>query len=267
MTKRLTEDSGNTSQKEMSFLDHLEELRWHIIRSIIAILSVAILVFVFKNFVFENIIFAPKKAWFPTYKLFGMEPFDFDLKAIHMHESFLVHIKVSFFLGLVCAFPVVFNEFWKFIKPGLYAKERKAARGMVLVCSLLFMMGVSFGYYIVAPFGINFLASYSVGVDVENAPTLASYISYLLMFTLPTGLVFELPVIIYFLAKIGLVTAPMMRSYRKHAFVGILILAATLTPPDILSQFLIGVPVYLLYEISIFIAKHVEKKNKEKESA
>jgi len=252
----------------MSFLDHLEELRWHIIRSIIAILVIGIVVFLCKDLIFA-IIFAPKNPDFLTYRLFCalsdatcFRPPEFELIIRQLGEQFFTHIKVSIWVGLIVAFPYVFYEFWKFIKPGLYPNEQKAARGIVLVCSILFIMGVLFGYYIIAPFAVSFLASYSVGVDVLSSPTLASYVNYLTMFTIPTGIIFELPVFVYFFSKIGLLTPAFMKKYRKHAFIIILIIAAIITPPDVLTQFLIGIPIFILYEISIFISARVEKKAK-----
>ena len=256
----------------MSFLDHLEELRWHIIRSIIAILVIGIVVFVAKSFIFE-IIFAPKNADFVTYRFFCaiseatcFGPPEFELIIRELGEQFFTHIKVSVWVGLIIAFPYVFWELWRFIKPGLYPKEQKAARGIVFVCSILFILGVLFGYFIIAPFAVSFLASYSVGVDdVLSKPTLSSYVNYLTMFTIPTGIVFELPVFVYFFSKLGLVTPAGMKKYRKHAFIIILIIAAVITPPDVLTQFLIGIPIFILYEISIFISARVEKKAKQEE--
>lgn len=263
----MSTEVANTTEKEMSFLDHLEELRWHIIRSLIGIIVSASVIFVAKNFVFENIIFAPKNPNFPTYKLFCaiseftcFGPPDFQLITRQMGEQFFVHIKVSLWLGLVVASPLVFVEIWRFIKPGLYKEEKNAARGLVLICTILFILGVLFGYFVIAPFAITFLASYQVGVDAVNSPTLASYVNYMTMFTLPTGLVFELPILVYFLARIGLITAEFMKKYRRHALVVILILAAVITPPDVLTQFLIGIPIFILYELSIIIARRTRAK-------
>lgn len=253
--------------KDMSFLDHLEELRWHLIRSTIAVLLVAILVFLAKSFVFETIIFGPKKDWFPTYQFFCslsertcFKPPAFDLITREMGEQFFVHLKVSIWMGIIVAFPYIFWEFWRFIKPGLYENERKVTRGIVFICSFLFIIGVLFGYYVIAPFAITFLANYEVGVDAITSPTLASFVTYLTMFTIPTGLIFELPVVMYLLTKIGLITPEFLRKYRKHAIVIILVLAAIITPPDVITQFLIGIPIFILYEISIRISERTVKK-------
>lgn len=256
-------------EREMSFLDHLEELRWHILRSVMYIGVVAIVVFIAKDFVFNRIIFGPLSPNFPTYRFFCwmsemtcFGPPKMDLITRVLGEQFLTHIRVSAWLGLVVAFPGVLWEIWKFVAPGLYSNEKKISKGIVVVCSLLFMTGVSFGYLVMAPFAIKFLAEYSVGEFAITAPTLSSFVGYMTMFTVPTGIIFELPIVIHFLARAGLIGPAAMKKYRRHAIVGILILAAIITPPDIVTQFLIGIPIYSLYEISIGIARRGEKKYK-----
>ena len=154
-----------------------------------------------------------------------MKPPDFSIISVDFGERFIVHLKVSVILGFIVAFPYVFYQFWSFIAPGLYDEERKAARGVVFICSFLFMMGVCFGYFIISPFAVSFLAGYEIK-DVASTPSLSSLVSYMTMFTLPTGIIFELPVVIYFLAKVGLVTAEFMKAYRRHAIVVILVMAA-----------------------------------------
>ena len=260
-------------EKEMSFLDHLEELRWHLVRAILAIVIVGTVVFMMKSFVFDVVLFGPRNEGFWSYKavcnlsdLLGMgdvlcmTPTDFKIIATEFGERFIVHIKVSIMLGFVIAFPYVFYQFWSFIAPGLYEEERKAARGVVFICSSLFIMGILFGYFIISPFAVNFLAGYEIE-GVEATTSLSSYVSYMMMFTVPTGIVFELPVVVYFLAKVGLITAEFMKTYRRHSVVVILVMSALITPPDVVTQFLIGIPLYFLYEVSILIAKRVEKKN------
>lgn len=261
-------DSGE-EQGEMTFLEHLEELRWHIVRSLVAIVIVAIVVFVAKEIVFDYIIFAPKYDWFLPYQaicglseLLGLgdtmclSPPDFDIIATKFGERFIVHIKVSVILGLIVAFPYVFYEFWKFIRPGLYEEEQKAARGVVFICSTLFLLGVCFGYFVISPFAVSFLAGYEIA-DVRSTTSLDSFVTYMTMFTLPAGLIFELPVVVYFFSKIGLVGPEFLRTYRKHAFIIILMMSAVITPPDVVTQFLISIPLYFLYEISIRISKRV----------
>lgn len=257
--------SEEGSVREMSFLDHLEELRWHLIRSILSILAIAIVVFIMKNFVFTNIIFAPKEPDFMTYRFFCwisdalcFSPPDFKVQAFKIEEQFVTHIKVSIILGFIVAFPYVFYEIWKFVKPGLYKKEVTAARGIVGVCSILFLIGVAFGYFIITPFALTFLTNYNLA-DTIAQPTLTSYVNNLTMYTLPTGLIFELPVVMFMLAKIGLVTAHDLKSYRKVAFVVILVVSAIITPPDLMTQLMITLPLYGLYELSIKVVARVEK--------
>ncbi len=254
-------------QKEMGFLDHLEEFRWHVIKSLIAIFIFAVGAYIFSDFIFEHVIFAHKKDGFLTYKLIrsigiDVHPADFEIIQTSLGEQFFTALKTSFWIGFILSFPYVFYQMWSFVKPGLYPNEQKAARGVVWICSLLFLLGVLFGYFVMAPFAIKFLGGYDVGQDISvvNGTSLSSYVGYLTMFILPSGILFQLPVLVYFLAKVGLVTAQSMREYRRHAFVLILILAAIITPPDVVTQFLIGMPIYVLYEISIFIAQRVSAK-------
>ncbi len=245
-------------EAEMSFIEHLEELRWHLIRAISSILVVAVTVFTFDKWVFKNIILAPKEADFPLYRWLNFVPPEFQLETRVLGEQFIVSLKVSIILGIIFAFPFILWEIWRFIKPGLYENERKAARGFVVVCSLLFALGVSFGYFIISPFAISFLAGYDVGA--VSAPTLDSFVNYMTMFTLPTGMIFELPIVAIFLKRIGLIDQAFMRTYRKHAFVVFLVFAAIITPPDVVTQFLIAIPLYVLYEISIRVVGRVEKR-------
>ncbi len=255
------------ANKEMSFLDHLEELRWHLFRSLMAIVVISTIVFLFKGFVFKNIILAPKNSSFFTYQfLCGLSetlcfsPPKFTIAPRELGEQFFTHLKVSVWLGLIVAFPYIFWEFWRFIKPGLYETETKAARGIVLSCSLLFLSGVLFGYYIISPFAITFLAGYSVDSQVVSSPSLSSYVNYLTVFTIPTGCLFELPIVVYFLSRIGLLSPAVMKRYRKHAVIVILIIASIITPPDIITQVLVGIPVYFLYELSIGVSRRAYAK-------
>lgn len=271
-------DGEDGAEKEMSFLEHLEELRWHVIRSLIAIVVLGIVIYIFSNWFFDKVIFGPTHEEFISYRLFCsladflhlggalcFTPPEFTMQTIGVGEAFINSIKVSFIAGFVLSFPYIFYEIWQFIKPGLYPKEQKAARGMVFICSILFFIGVSFGYFIISPFAIKFLVGYTIP-GVVNSPTLVSLVNYMVMFTAPAGLIFELPVVVYFLSKVGLVTPESMREYRRHSIIGILALAAILTPPDVVTQFLIGIPLYILYEASIFISWRVQKQN-EKEMA
>lgn len=255
--------------KEMSFLDHLEELRWHIIRSLSVISVFGIVLFIKQEWMFNVLIFGPSKQDFITYRVLcsfskSMGLGDtmcfaatkVNLQTIGFAEPFVTSMWVSFVVGLVLSAPYVLWEIWRFVSPGLLPKEQKAATGAVAICSLLFLLGVVFGYFLMAPFAINFLIGYTIP-GVTNVPTLNSYINYMVMFTLPLGLVFELPVVVYILARIGLITAQDMRAFRRQAIVVILIVAGIITPPDVVSQMLVTVPLYTLYEVSILIAKRV----------
>ncbi len=260
------------SKDEMSFLEHLEELRWHLLRSLGAIIIFAIGGFVFKDFVFDTLILGPTKTSFWTYRFFcehtGMlcqGPGELKIFTKDLGEQFLLHLKVSFVLGFIVAFPYVFWEIWRFIKPGLYDKEQKVAKYVVGVCSGLFLIGITFGYFVVTPMAITFLANYSLSSTIDNSVTLSSLISNITMIVLPAGLIFELPLVIYFLSRLGLVTPDFLRNYRKHALVIILLVAAIITPPDVVTQLLVTFPLYILYEISIYVSKYVTTHAKEKE--
>lgn len=264
-------------EKEMSFIDHLEELRWHIIRSLVAVSIVMVAVFIGKNFVFDTIILGPKKPNFLTYttlcKLSNwlnlgdsmcMKPYDFQIISVDMGGQFWAHLQISMILGLIVAMPYILWELWRFIKPGLMPTEVKQTQGIVFVTSILFFAGVAFGYYILCPFSINFLASYAVSSEVKNTISLGSYVENLSGMILASGLSFEMPMLVFFLSKIGLITADFMRSYRRHALVIILFIAAIITPsPDIMSQLIVSIPLYMLYEMSIFVALKEEQNNTE----
>lgn len=257
---------------EMSFLDHLEELRWHLIRATLAIVIVGTVAFIFKDFIFDEIIFAPADADFISYEMlcklanfFGSDKgcineMDFIIQNRTMGGQFNAAIWTSIIVGLVVAFPYVVYEFWRFISPGLYEKERKNSRGFIVVSSLLFFMGVLFGYYIIAPLSINFLANFTVGDMVKNEFDISSYIGLVRASAIAAGLIFELPIVIYFFTKIGLVTPQFLRKYRKYALVIVLIVAAIITPPDISTQVIVSIPILILYEVSILISAFVMRK-------
>ncbi len=263
---------------DMTFLQHLEELRWHIIRAIVAIVAGAILAFMFKNFIFDTVILAPNNPDFITNRLLcrladavnapvlciNQNPVE--LISIKMSGQFTTHINISLVAGLILAFPYVFWEFWSFFRPALYEKERKYARGAVTMASLLFLMGILFGYFIITPLSINFLGSYRVSDLVNNQINITSYIGSVTSVALSAGITFELPIVVFFLARIGVVTPEFMRKYRKHSIVMVLILAAVITPPDIFSLILVTIPLILLYELSIFIAARVVRKRAEKDA-
>ncbi|MBC7777698.1 MAG: twin-arginine translocase subunit TatC [Phycisphaerae bacterium] len=268
-------DLQNDKRGEMSFFDHIIELRTHILRSVAAIAIIAVVFLFNKDFVFNTLIFGPRSPDFPTYRIICsfshwvgageslcFSPPKFNVITRELGEVLMQHLYISFWLGVIGAFPFIFWEFWKFVRPGLLDKEQKAVRGIVSICTFLFLLGVLFGYYIIAPFSISFLASYTVeGLDVS--PTLGSYVTYMTMFTLPMGMIFEMPILAYFLAKIGIVGAAVMRNYRRHAVVVILIAAAIITPPDVVSQTLVSIPLFGLYEASILVVARVQR-NREK---
>jgi sec-independent protein translocase protein TatC len=254
----------------MSFLDHVEELRWCLIRSLIGVFIGAIVAFIAKDFIFNTIIFGPKRPDFVTYRLFcnfgrffGFESefcdpdFNFIIQSREMSDLFSAHIWTSITVGFVVAFPWVLWQLWKFLAPGLKDKEKKYSKGFILVSSLLFFIGVVFGYYIIAPMSVHFMVTYDLSSEVETQPSLQSYIAYIRASVLASGILFELPIIIYFLTKIGLATPAGMRKYRKFALVAVLLVAAIITPPDVASQVIVAIPVLILYEISIYISKFV----------
>ncbi|MEL6811859.1 MAG: twin-arginine translocase subunit TatC [Bacteroidota bacterium] len=263
-------------EKEMSFLDHLEELRWHMIRSTMAVVIMGTVAFIFKKIIFDGIIFWPRSADFPTYQLLcksaqaiGMNSFcftelPFDIQSRTMAGQFSAHIWTSITAGFIVAFPFVLYEFWKFVSPGLHKNERRNARGFIFIASILFFMGVLFGYFVVTPLSVRFLGTYQVSEVVLNEFDISSYISTVRACALSSGIIFELPIIMYFLTKIGLVTPEILRKYRKFALVIVLILSAIITPPDIASQVIVAIPVIILYEVSIFISGIVLKRQEKK---
>jgi sec-independent protein translocase protein TatC len=266
-------------EKDMSFLDHLEELRWHIVRALFAVIFFTVFAFISAPWIFENIIFAPARAEFATFQwlcklgnFFGteglcVEMIPFKIQSRQMTGQFTMHLVASFTIGLILAFPYVVFELWRFVKPGLYNKERKYSRGVVASVSFLFMAGILFGYYVIAPMMVYFLATYSISDLIVNEFDITSYVSTVVMMVFGTGLLFQLPVVIYFLTKMGILSPKLLRQYRKHSFVGILILAAIVTPPDLISQILITIPLYALFELSIIIASRVERNRLREEAA
>jgi sec-independent protein translocase protein TatC len=260
--------------EEMSFLDHLEELRWRLIRSVVAIFVGAIVAFVFKDVIFSQIILAPRTPEFWTNRVFcqlgqylnaptlciNTKPLE--IISVKMAGQFNMHILVSLVIGLIIAFPYVFHEFWSFIAPALKSRERKYANGAIFFSSSLFLLGVAFGFFMIVPLTIHFLGSYSVSPDVTNTINLISYVSTITSVIFASGVVFELPVIIYFLTKIGVVTPEFLKKYRRHSIVIIVVLSAIITPPDIFSQVLVAIPLLVLYEISIGISKRITKQRK-----
>jgi sec-independent protein translocase protein TatC len=265
-----------TPEAEMSFLEHLEELRWHIIRSVVIIAVFAVVAFILKDFIFNQVIFKPKMPEFWTNRmmaklgeLVGTDVLKINQKplkliSLKMADQFMLHFMVSIIVGLIVAAPFVFFEIWRFIKPALYDKEKKHASGAVFFTSLLFMVGILFGYFIIVPLSIDFLTTYSVSPEVENQINMRSYISTVTSITFASGFIFLLPIFSFFLSKVGILTPKFMINYRRHAYVIMFLVAAIITPPDVFSQIMVAIPLLFLYEISIFISKVVVKK-REKE--
>lgn len=269
--------SSKTKAKEMSFIEHLEELRWHLVRASVSVLLFSILAFVNRSVIFDEIILWPKNPSFWTYQKLNemmawvqqqlpfIESTSFDIRPIEiqnimMSGQFSTHIKVSIVMGFILSFPYVFYQIWSFVRPALYSKEKSVASGAVFVSSLLFMCGILFGYFIILPLSLQFLAGYEVSSEVSNQIQLSSYIGTVTSIVFSGGVVFELPIIAFFFSKIGLLTPSFMRTYRKHAYIVLLLLSAIITPPDVFSQILVCIPLVVLYEVSIYISKAVNKK-------
>lgn len=266
------------SEGEMSFFGHLEQLRWHLIRSALAILVFTIVAFIYYSWIYDNIIMAPSSNNFWTFRMMcklgdllgrpGMCPGKINIQLINteMAGQFTLQIDSSLMIGLIAGIPYVLFEIWRFVRPALHEKERKAASGFVFYASVLFLLGVTFGYFVITPVSLNFLSGYTVSTHIENLFSIDSYISSVSTLTLATGLVFELPILVYILSSLGILTPKFMRDSRRYAIVIILIVAAVVTPtPDAITMTVVAVPLYLLYEFSISVAGVVEKRRKKKE--
>ena len=262
-----------TPENEMSFLQHLEALRWHLIRASLAVIILGFAAFIAKDFIFDTLIFGPKKVDFFTYELFCniskmmgqgtsfcIDELPFRIQSRAVSGQFSAHLWTSVTAGFIIAFPYILLEFWRFIQPGLLQHEKNNARGFIVIASFLFFLGVLFGYYIVSPLSINFLGSYTVSDQVFNDFDLDSYISLLRASVLSSGLIFELPILMYFFTKIGLVTPALLKNNRKFTIVIVLSIYAIITPPDIASQIIVTIPILILYEVSIIISKIVHKR-------
>ena len=268
-------EKSRNPEKEMSFWEHLEELRSHLFRAVLILFLFAIAAFIFRHFIFDEIILAPKEPDFFTYRILCklgeflsieslcLGDFKLDIINIRLSGQFTTHLYVSFIVALIVAFPYIIWEIWSFVRPALLPKEKKYSRGAVIYSTILFIFGMLFSYYLIVPLTINFFANYQVSEAVENTITLGSYISSVISVTLATGLVFELPIFVFFLTKVGIITPSFMKRNRKYVLVILLTIAAIITPPDIASQILVTIPLMLLYEFSILISRRVAKKRKE----
>ncbi len=271
MSNKAVKKAPKQEVSEMTFWDHLDVLRFALMRSFVVVFILAIVAFYFTDFVYSQIILGPKNPDFISNQLFCrfghlihvnslcINQIDFKLNNLEMAGQFRNNLLISFVAGLVAAMPYILTELWIFIKPALTSKERKGVSGFVFITTFLFLIGISFGYFIISPLAVNFLSSWTISADIQNTFRLGSYISMIVMISLSTGLVFQLPVLIYFLARMGIVSVQLLKTYRKHAIVVFFVLAAIITPPDMFSQLLVAFPLILLYEISIRIAKRVER--------
>lgn len=281
MAIRLLNRVPKEGQEEMTFVDHLEALRWHITRSLLAIIILGILIFLKIDWIFDYVIAGPLQNDFVTYKglcslgnwlhlgdAFCMPPITIKMQTTAFSSQFMSSITIAFMGGFIVAFPYIFWEFWRFVKPALKPSEVKHARGIIFWVSFFFFLGAAFGYFLLGPFTFNFLSNYTIGTThlLEAKPTLDDYLDNLLNLILGCGIAFELPVLAYALTKIGLITPDLLKSTRKYAIVVILVVAAVITPsPDWTSQLLVFVPLYLLYQLSIIVSKRAYKENLEAE--
>ena len=259
--------------EDMSFIDHLEALRWHVVRSVIAILLFTIIGFFTMDILFREVLLAPMRPDFWTFKqlckineTLCIKNIEFHLQNRTLTGQFMMHIKTAFVTGFICSFPYVVWELWSFIKPGLYPKEKKGAQGAVAFVSILFIAGILFGYYVITPLSFNFLINYKIDESIPNIIDVTNYISLFTALILGSGLMFQLPVLIFILSKIGIVTPQLMKQFRRHSIVAIFIIAAVITPsPDFFTQIIVALPLLLLYELSIFISAGVLKQKLKEE--
>ncbi|MEY3586561.1 MAG: twin-arginine translocase subunit TatC [Bacteroidota bacterium] len=253
----------------MSFLDHLEELRWRLMRSAVAVIIFAIVIWIYQKEIMENVFLIMVDPNFVTFKLLCeylnvcIDKIPVNFQSMTLSGQFSYALMMSIMGGAVLAFPYIFYQLWSFVKPGLKFKERKMAKGIVFYVSILFFIGILFGYFVVAPLSVQFFGAFQITDKIRNDFTISSYMSTILSTVFYTGLFFLLPVVTYLLVKIGLFTPEFLVKYRKHAIVVILILAAIITPPDVISQVIVTIPIYLLFEISVLVAKRVAKNQKD----
>lgn len=264
--------SETQDTKKMSFFGHLEELRWRLVKSAIVILVFAVVLFIFRKEAMDHVFLSMLYPDFPTYvwfcdlgKMVGVDDLcvSAPLKMQVMNNTMMGQFSSSMFYsivgGIILAFPFLFYQIWTFLKPGLKLNEINASKGILIYTSLLFFLGITFGYFILSPLCVQFAGTFELSSGIINLPSISSYMSMIVMTTFYTGLLFELPVLIFLLTKIGVLGPAFLRKYRKHAIVVVLILSAIITPPDVLSQIIVTIPILILYEISIFISARVEK--------
>jgi sec-independent protein translocase protein TatC len=271
-------EKGKTLESEMSFFEHLNALRSHLVRAAIAITVFTSAAFYFNDFIIDKVIFGPKDPSFWTYRMmckmgellhmdgWCVSEFDFTIISTELGGQFNLMINSCIVTGIVFGFPYLLWELWRFIKPALHEKEKKAASGFVFYASSLFFLGILFGYFIIAPLSVKFLAGFSVSDDIKNTFSIDSYLSTVLTLTLGSGIVFELPILIYILVSLSILSAGFMRKTRRYAIVLILIIAAIITPtPDAITMGVVAFPLLMLYEVGILVASGVEKRRAKKD--
>ena len=267
--RMLKERKSKVDLDQMSFIEHLEELRWRLIRSAIVVILIGIVIWTFQEWIMNNVFMSMKKKDFFSFRIMChylgtcVEDIPVQLQSMTVSGQFGYALMMSFMGGLVVGFPFIFYQMWAFLKPGLKVGEKKMAKGIVFYVSMLFFFGISFGYFVVAPLSIQFFGSYQISSEIRNDFTISSYMSMILSTVFYTGLFFLLPVVSYLMTRIGLLNPEFLIKYRKHAIVGILILSAIITPPDIISQVIVSIPIFILYEIGIFISKRVAKNSED----
>jgi len=261
------------TNSEMPFLGHLEEMRSRILKAVVAVLIFTVVAFLAKDYIINDVVFGPRNVDFISFRAWcklshlltlGNElcvtEIPYQIQSTTITGNFTAHIMVSIIVGIIISFPYIFHQIWSFIKPGLRKEEIKTVQGITFFTSLLFFLGVFFGYFVIVPLSLQFLGNYQFG-DTPVITTVLSYMKLVAVISLAAGMIFQLPIFVYFLSKIGLVTPSILKKYRKHALVGIFVLAAIITPPDITSQILVAIPVLFLYEISIIVSRRVQKNN------
>ena len=279
MAFRFRRRSQEDEKAEMSFVDHLEVLRGHLFRSLVAVMLGAVVVGIYNKFFVKKILMGPTHNDFPTYalmcragralglgKAMCMQAIGIKMQNTAVSGQFSMFFTVVFIGGFIIAFPYVFWQFWKFVKPALTKKEMQKTRGVIFWVSFLFFLGVLFGYYVLAPYTVNFFSNFQLDENIQNIWTIGSYIETLVPLILGTGLAFQLPLVMYFLARVGVVTASLLRNVRKYAIVVILVVAGFITPPDVISQIIVTVPLILLFEISVLLTARVEKEKAHNEA-
>jgi sec-independent protein translocase protein TatC len=264
---------NNGAKEEMTFMEHLDALRAHLFRSAIAIAIGAVIMAIYSEFIVQRILLGPTRSDFPTYtylcKLsnylgfgnkFCMKEIHLEMQSATLTGQFDVYLDVIVIGGFIVAFPYILWQFWKFVKPALNQKELANSRGVILWVSFLFFIGIGFGYFVLSPYTVNFFANFSLDSKIKNIPTISSYFDTVLPLTLGCGLAFQLPLILYFLAKVGIVSATTLKGFRKYAILAIVVITGIITPPDMFSQIICSIPLVVLYEVGIIVCRSVEKK-------